>query len=69
MFAGRGLGCVLFLSVAHFWSGVAALQYALLAIALLQMCSIRVAGQIHRNLEAVNPPPLPGFNTSQSIDG
>jgi YQGE family putative transporter len=65
--AGRGLGCVLFLAVAHFWSGVAALQYALLAIALLQMFSIRVAGQIHRNLEAVDHTPLPDFSKSSTI--
>jgi YQGE family putative transporter len=59
LFIGRFLGCVLFLSIAHWWSGVAALKYALPVIALLQLLSIRVAGQIYRSLQAAACPPFP----------
>jgi YQGE family putative transporter len=54
LFAGRFLGCVLFLAIAHWGSGVAALKLALPAIALFQLLSIPVARQISRglNLEA-----------------
>ncbi|MGB7549584.1 MAG: MFS transporter [Terracidiphilus sp.] len=52
LFAGRCLGCGLFLSIAYGWSGNAALKYALPVIALLQLLSIRVAGQIFRGLAA-----------------
>lgn len=51
LFAGRCLGCGLFLGIAYGWSGNAALKYALPAIALLQLLSIRVAGQIFRALD------------------
>jgi YQGE family putative transporter len=52
LFAGRCLGCGLFLGIAYGWSGNAALKYALPVIALLQLLSIRVAGQISRGLAA-----------------
>jgi YQGE family putative transporter len=52
LFAGRCLGCGLFLGIAYGWSGNAALKYALPVIALLQLLSIRVAGQIFRDLAA-----------------
>jgi YQGE family putative transporter len=52
LFAGRCLGCGLFLGIAYGWSGNAALKYALPVIALLQLLSIRVAGQISRGLDA-----------------
>jgi MFS transporter, YQGE family, putative transporter len=50
LFTGRCLGCGLFLAIAYGWSGNAALKYALPVIALLQLLSIRVAGQIFRGL-------------------
>jgi YQGE family putative transporter len=53
LFTGRCLGCGLFLGIAGWWSGIAALKYALPVIALLQLLSIRVAGQIFRGLDAV----------------
>jgi YQGE family putative transporter len=46
LFAGRFLGCTLFLAIAHWWSGIAALKYSLPVIALLQLLSIPVAGRI-----------------------
>ena len=52
LFAGRCLGCGLFLGIASWGSGIAALKYALPVIALLQLLSIRVAGQIFRGLAA-----------------
>jgi YQGE family putative transporter len=52
LFLGRGLGCVLFLAIVHLGSAIAALKYALPVIALLQLFSIRVAGQIARGLQA-----------------
>jgi YQGE family putative transporter len=54
LFAGRCLGCGLFLGIAYGWSGNAALKYALPVIALLQLLSIRVAGQIFRGLAAAS---------------
>jgi YQGE family putative transporter len=51
LFTGRCLGCGLFLGIAYWWSGIAALKYALPVIALLQLLSIRVAGQISRGLD------------------
>ena len=50
LFLGRALGCCLFLGIAFWGSGVAALKYALPVIALLQLLSIRVVGQINRDL-------------------
>lgn len=52
LFLGRCLGCGLFLAIAYWWSGIAALKYALPVIALLQLISIRVAKQIFRDLDA-----------------
>ena len=52
LFAGRCLGCGLFLCIAYGWSGNAALKYALPVIALLQLLSIRVASQISDDLAA-----------------
>ncbi len=52
LFLGRCLGCGLFLGIAYWWSGIAALKYALPVIALLQMLSIGVAGQIFRGITA-----------------
>ncbi len=51
LFMGRFLGCGLFLGIAYAWSGNAALKYALPVIALLQLLSIVVAGQISRDLD------------------
>jgi hypothetical protein len=51
----------LFLAIAHWWSGVAALKYALPVVALLQLFSIRVAGEISRELKVVRSTSLPGF--------
>jgi|ERR1035437_667897 YQGE family putative transporter len=62
LFTGRCLGCALFLAIAHWWSGVAALKYALPVVALLQLFSIWVAGQISRSLEVEDRTPLPGFS-------
>jgi YQGE family putative transporter len=56
LFTGRCLGCGLFLGIAYWWSGIAALKYALPVIALLQLLSLRVAGQISRSLDAVGSP-------------
>jgi YQGE family putative transporter len=62
LFTGRLLGCGLFLAIAYGWSGNAALKYALPAIALVQLLSIRVAGQISRGLDkAGNTSPVPDF--------
>jgi YQGE family putative transporter len=61
LFTGRCLGCVLFLAIVHWWSGVAALKYALPVVALLQLFSIRVAGQISRILQMERRTPLSGF--------
>ena len=62
LFAGRCLGCGLFLGIAYGWSGNAALKYALPVIALLQLLSIRVAGQISRGLDAAsNTSPATSF--------
>jgi YQGE family putative transporter len=61
LFAGRCLGCLLFLAIARWGSGVAALKYALPVVALLQMFSIRVAGQISRGLKVADSTPLPRF--------
>jgi YQGE family putative transporter len=52
LFAGRCLGCLLFLAIAGWGSGVAALKYALPVVALLQLISIRVASQISHGLQA-----------------
>ncbi len=52
LFTGRCLGCGLFLIIAYWWSGTAALKYALPVIALLQLLSIGVAGRIFRGISA-----------------
>jgi hypothetical protein len=52
LFAWRCLGCGLLLRIAYGWSGNTALKYALPVIALLQLLSIRMAGQISRGLDA-----------------
>jgi YQGE family putative transporter len=67
LFTGRCLGCCLFLGIAYWWSGVAALKYALPVIALLQLLSIRVAGQISQGLEATGSTPAasPAGNISE----
>jgi YQGE family putative transporter len=56
LFTGRFLGCALFLVIAHAWSGVAALKYALPAVALAQLLSIHVAGQIFKGLKELGCP-------------
>jgi hypothetical protein len=62
LFAGRCLGCGMFLGIAYEWSGNAAVKYALPVIALLQLLSIRVAGQIFRGLgTASDTSPAAGF--------
>jgi YQGE family putative transporter len=60
LFLGRFLGCGLFLGIAYGWSGNAALKYALPVIALLQLLSIGVAGQISRDLDKAG-------NTSSAV--
>jgi YQGE family putative transporter len=66
LFTGRCLGCVLFLAIAHWWSGIAALKYALPLVALLQLFSIRVAGQISWSLQMEGHTPLSEFNEIRS---
>jgi YQGE family putative transporter len=51
LFVGRFLGCTLFLAIAHWGSGIAALKYAMPLIALLQLLSIPVAGRILRDVK------------------
>jgi len=48
LFAGRFLGCVLFLAIDACWSGTAALKYALPVVAILQLLSMQVAGMVSR---------------------
>jgi YQGE family putative transporter len=54
LFLGRALGCGLFLGIAFWGSGVAALKYALPVIALLQLLSIWVTRRILKGLPAVS---------------
>jgi YQGE family putative transporter len=54
LFTGRCLGCGMFLGIAYWWSGIAALKYALPVIALLQLLSIWVAGRIFKGLDAAS---------------
>ena len=54
LFLGRALGCGLFLGIAFWGSGVAALKYALPVIAMLQLLSIWVARRILRGLPAAS---------------
>lgn len=51
LFVGRCLGCLLFLAIVRWVSAVSALKYALPVIALVQLLSIPVAGQIARELK------------------
>jgi len=60
LFAGRALCCLLFLTIAYWVSGIAALRYVLPVAALLQLLAIRVAGQISLGLEAAVLAPLLG---------
>lgn len=53
LFAGRFLGCTLFLAIVKWGSAVAALKYALPIIALLQLLSIWVAANISRGMKLV----------------
>jgi YQGE family putative transporter len=53
LFVGRFLGCALFLAIAHWGSGVAALRYAMPVIALVQLISIPVAARILRELKVM----------------
>lgn len=55
LFAGRFLGCALFLAIAHWASGIAALKYALPVIAMVQLLSIPVAARILRELKMAVP--------------
>jgi len=68
LFTGRCLGCGLFLGIAYWWSGVAALKYALPVIALLQLISIRVAGQILKGLDAADSTSFAVSNTVQTSE-
>jgi len=54
------IGCGLFLAIAHWASGVAALKYAVPVIALVQMLSIPVANRIARGLKTVDSVSQPG---------
>ena len=67
LFLGRGFGCCLFLGIAYWGSGVAALKYALPVIALLQLFSIRVAGQISRGLTAAGVDTSPVASQTATI--
>jgi YQGE family putative transporter len=51
LFAGRFLGCVLFLAIDACWSGTAALKYALPVVAILQLLSMQVAGMVSREMK------------------
>jgi YQGE family putative transporter len=55
LFAGRFLGCTLFLAIVEWGSAVAALKYALPIVALLQLLSIWVAANISRGLKLNDP--------------
>ncbi|MGB6746118.1 MAG: hypothetical protein WBE38_20885 [Terracidiphilus sp.] len=68
LFMGRGLGCGLFLGIAYSWSGIAALKYALPVIALLQLLSIGVAGQIFRALTAAGSTSSPASLAEQTTE-
>ena len=68
LFMGRGLGCGLFLVIAYSWSGIAALKYALPVIALLQLLSIGVAGQIFRALTAAGSTSSPASLAEQTTE-
>jgi YQGE family putative transporter len=48
---GRILGCGLMICIALEWSGLAALRYAMPAVALIQMLSIPVAGWLLQKLK------------------
>jgi YQGE family putative transporter len=61
LFVGRFLGCALFLAIVQWGSAVAALKYALPIVALLQLLSIWVAGNISRRLKIADPAPPLGF--------
>ena len=61
LFIGRCSGYLLFLAIAHWWSGVAALKYALVLVTLAQLFSIRVANQISQGLKGTGRTPLAGF--------
>jgi len=61
LFTGRALGCLLFLAIARWRSGIAVLGFALSVIALPQLISIQVAGRISRGLQVAGRTPLPGF--------
>ncbi len=54
LFAGRCLGCGFFLVIASYVSDIAALKYALPAIAILQMFSLVVARQTLTGAAAIN---------------
>ncbi len=54
LFTGRCLGCLLFLAIAHWWSGVAALKYAMVVVTAAQLFSIHVAGQISHGMSRFN---------------
>jgi len=62
LFAGRFVGCVLFLAIVQWGSAVAALKYALPIVALLQMLSIWVAANISRGLKSLGSAPLSACN-------
>lgn len=59
LFIGRSLGCALFLAIVQYGSAIAALKYALPTVALLQLLSIWIAGNISRGLKFANAAPLP----------
>ena len=61
LFAGRFMGCVLFLAIVQWGSAVAALKYALPIVALLQLLSIWVAGNISRGLKLADAALSTGF--------
>jgi YQGE family putative transporter len=66
LFLGRSLGCCLFLGIAFWGSGIAALKYALPVIALLQLLSIWVAARITRGLIGAGNGTSPAANFAAS---
>jgi YQGE family putative transporter len=61
LYAGRLLGCGLFIIIAFYVSQVAALKYALLTIAVLQLLSIWVARKTISSVANTNNPPAHNY--------
>jgi YQGE family putative transporter len=68
LFAGRFLGCVLFLAIVQWGSATAALKYALPIVAFFQLLSIWVAGNISRGLKIAVAGLLPDFTPENNAN-